>query len=112
MANTGLRPCRPGSRDRAIDPQRPLLLVDEDHVIELIDRLEAEHQRRVAVRFEDDGREERRFETVRAAVLDDAAEAAQRRAPARLLVVGQRVQVRLHRARRAQPRDRAAARAA
>ncbi len=23
LANTGWRPCRPGSRDRAIDPQRP-----------------------------------------------------------------------------------------
>jgi hypothetical protein len=60
-----LRPCSPGSRERATDPQLPLA-VDEDHVIELVDRLEAEDERRVAVLLEDDGREQRRLETVRA----------------------------------------------
>ena len=46
--------------------------------------------------FEHDGGEERRLEAVRAPVTDDAAEAAQRRAAVRFVVVGQRVQVPLH----------------
>ena len=114
MANTGLRPCRPGiARPRDRSPAAALP-VDEDHVIELVDRLEAEDQRRIAVLLEHDRREERRLEAVRAAVADDAAEAAQRRAAARLVVVGQAVQIALHGERRAQPRDQpplAAARA-
>ena len=67
------------ARDRSPAAAPP---VDEDHVIELVDRLEAEDERRIAVLLEDDGREERRLEAVRAAVADDAAEAAQRRASA------------------------------
>ena len=49
------RPCRPGSRDRATEPQRPRALVDEDHVIEFVDRLQAHDERRIAVLLENDG---------------------------------------------------------
>ena len=47
--------------------------------------------------FEHDRREERRLEAVGAAVADDAAEAAQRRASARLVVVRELVEVPLDR---------------
>ena len=77
------------------------------HVVEMVDRLEAQEQRRVAVRLEDDGGEQRRLEAMRAPFADDAAEAAQRRAAAGFLVVGQRVEVALDGARRPQPRDQA-----
>ena len=76
-------------------------------MVEVVDRLEAEEQRRVAVRLEDDGGEQRRLETVRAPLADDAPEAAQRGPAARFLVVGQRVEVALDGARRPQPRDQA-----
>src|SRR5438034_5632545 len=65
--------------------------VDEDDVVEQVDRLEAQDERRVAVLLEDDGGRERGLETVRGATLDDAAKAAQRLA-ALLVVVRQRVQ--------------------
>ena len=55
--------------------------VDEEHVIELVDRFEAEHERRPAVLLEDHRGGQRRFQAVRGVVPDDAAEAAQRRAP-------------------------------
>ena len=87
------------ARDRSPSAAAP---VDEDHVIELVDRLEAEDERRVAVLLEDDRREQRRLEAMRAAVADDAAKAAQRRAPAGLVVVGQAVEVALNGERRAQ----------
>ena len=56
--------------------------VDEDDVIEPVDRLEAEEQRRVAVLLERHRGEERRFQAVRGAVRDHAAEGAQRFAAA------------------------------
>src|SRR5262249_62241660 len=79
--------------------------IDEEDVIELVHGLEAQDERRIAVLFEDDGREERRFETVRAARADDAAEAAQCRAAVRLLVVGEAIEVALDEPRRPKPRD-------
>ena len=78
--------------------------VDEDHVVELVDRLEAQDERRIAVLFEHDGREQRGLEAVRAAMADDAAKASQRGAAGRRLrVVGQAVE---------EPLDRRAASAA
>ena len=72
-------------------------------MIELVDRLEAEDERRVAVLLEHDRGEQRRLEAMRAAVADDAAKAAQRGASVRLVVVGQAIQIALDRERRAKP---------
>ena len=55
--------------------------------------------------FERHGREQRRLETVGAAVADDAAEASERGAPAGLVVVGKLIEVPLDQKRGAQPRD-------
>ena len=74
-------------------------------MIELVDRLEAEDERREAVLFEDDRGEERGFVTMRAAVAHNPAEAAQRRASSGLLVVRELVKVPLHGERRPQPLD-------
>ena len=74
-------------------------------MIEMIDRLEAEHERRVAVLLEHDGREQRRLEAMRDAVADDAAKAAERGAAAGLLVVGKAIEILLHRQRCAEARD-------
>ena len=57
------------------------LLVYEDHMIELVDRFEADDERRIPVLLEDRGGEQRRLEAVRRAMPDDAAKAAQRGAP-------------------------------
>jgi hypothetical protein len=46
-------------------------------VIELVDRFEAQDERRVPMLFEDDGGKEGRFEAMRTAVPHDAAKAAQ-----------------------------------
>ena len=78
--------------------------IHEDDMVEQVDRLEAEHERRIAVLFEDDGCRERRLETMGGACPDDPAEAAERFTAA-LGVVGQRVQPVLHRGRRTQTRD-------
>jgi hypothetical protein len=82
-----------------------LLLVKKDHVIEVVDRLEAQNQRRKTVLLEDDGGEERRLEAMRAAVPDDSAEAPQGCATVRLLVVRQPVEIALNIQRRPQPRN-------
>ena len=56
--------------------------------------------------FEDDRRRERGFEAMRGAVPDDASEAPQRFADRPgLVVVRQRVEIRLNQSRRAQPAD-------
>ena len=78
--------------------------VDEDHVIEQVDRLEAEDERRIAVLLEDHRRRQRRLEAVRGAGANDAAEASQRLA-ALFGVVRQRIEPPLHGRGRAQPRD-------
>ena len=72
--------------------------IDEDDVIEQVDRLEAEDQRRVAVLLHDHRRRERRLQAVRRAGADHTAKAAQRLA-ALLGVIGQRIQPLLHRER-------------
>ena len=85
-----------------------MLLVDEDDVIQLVDRLEAENERRIRMLLEDDGREQGGFETVRASVAHYAAEAAERGSfRGRLRVVRQPVQVPLHVIRRPQSRNEA-----
>src|SRR5204863_4908982 len=83
----------------------PAALVDEDHVIELVDGLEAEDERGITVRFEDDRCEQRRFEAMRAPVPDNAAKAAQRGPSPGFLVVAQAVEILLDGERCAQPRD-------
>src|SRR5262249_37584925 len=100
LASVQARVARPP--DRSPSPPFP---IDEEDVIELVDRFEAEDERRIAVLLEHDGGEERRFETMRAAVPADAAEAAEGGAPVRLLIVGKRVQELLDRDRRPEPRD-------
>jgi hypothetical protein len=72
-------------------------------VIEPVDRLKAEDQRWIAVLLHDDRGEERGLEAMRAAVRDHAAEAAQRRASAGLVVIGKAVEIALHGGRSAQP---------
>jgi len=67
--------------------------VDEDDVIEMVDRLEAQDERRIAVVLEDDGGKERGLEAVRAAVFENAAETSQRRPSVRLVVVRELVQI-------------------
>src|SRR4029078_7966282 len=79
--------------------------VEEDDVIELVDRFEAQHQRRIPMLLEDHGGEQRGLQAMGAAVLDDPAEASQRGAPMRLVVVRQVVQEPLNQHRRAKPRD-------
>ncbi len=82
------------------------LLVHEDDVVELVDRFEADDERRVPVLFEHRRRKQRRLEAMRRPMSDDAAEAAQRRAAGwRLRVVGKRVEVALDGQRRPQPGD-------
>ena len=44
---------QPGSRERATDPQPCGAAIDEDDVVEQVDRLEAQHERRIAVLLED-----------------------------------------------------------
>src|SRR5215813_11399997 len=63
-------------------------------MIELVDRLEAQDERRPAVLLEDDRRGERRLEAVSHAVSYHLSEAAQRRASGRrLVVVRERVEI-------------------
>jgi hypothetical protein len=81
-------------------------LIHEDHVIQLVDRFEADDERRVAVLFEHRRGKKRRLETVRRVMADDAPEAAQRGAAGwRLGVVPKRIQVALDGERCAQPCD-------
>ncbi len=81
-------------------------LVHENHVVELVDRFEADDERRIPVLPEHCGRKQRRLEAMRRPMTDDAAEAAQRRATGwRLRVVGKRVEVALDGQRRPQPGD-------
>src|SRR5262249_13925701 len=67
--------------------------VHEDDMVELIDRLEAHHERWVTVLLENHCRGERRLDAVRRAVPDHAAKRSQRGwLGRRLRVVGQRVE--------------------
>ena len=81
-------------------------LIHENHMVELVDRLEADDERRIPMLLEHRRREERRLEAMRGVMPHDAAKTAQRGAARRRLgVVGKRVQIALNRERRAQPRD-------
>ena len=71
LSSVQARVARP--RDRS---PKSIPLKHEDHMVQRVDRLEAEDERRVAMPLHRHRREERRFETVRASVADDAAEAA------------------------------------
>src|SRR5262249_9614491 len=100
-ASVQARIARP--RDRA---PASTLTVDVDDMIELIDRLEAQDEGRMLVLFQDDGREERRFQTVRAPVGDDASKGSERGPVRRRLgVVGKVIQVPLNRERSSQSCD-------
>ena len=79
--------------------------IHEDHVVEIVDRFEAQNERRVAVLLQNNGGKECRLEAVRGALTDDAAEAAQRRAAVRLLVVWQSIEEALDEDGRSQPRN-------
>ena len=85
----------------------PTFAVEKEHMVEAVDQLEGEQQRRVAVVLEHAGREQRGFEAVRRAMPHHLPEAPQRVA-ALFRVVGQPVEIALHRIRRAQPLDQAA----
>ena len=76
-------------------------------MVEAVDRFEGQQQRRIAVLLQHAGREQRGFEAMRRPVPDHLPEAPQRVA-APLGVVGQAVEIALHRLRRAQPPDQAA----
>ena len=80
--------------------------VHEDHVIELVLGLEAHHQRRPAVGFEDHRGAERRFHAVSGAERHDGAEGPLRVALG-FGVVGQGIEPPLHLQRRAQAGDEA-----
>ncbi len=73
--------------------------VDEDHMIEEVDRLETENERGKAMLLEDDRGRERGLEAVSLARADDTAKAPQR-FPTLLSVVRERIQPALYSARR------------
>jgi hypothetical protein len=52
------------------------MFVYKDDVVELVDRLEAEDERRVSVLFENDGGEQRGLEAMSRVVFHDAAKTA------------------------------------
>src|SRR5262249_53210174 len=97
-----MQPRIAGASNRAPPPASP---VNEYYVVERVDRLDAQDQRRKTMLLEDDGGEQRRLQTVRTPLADHAAKRSQRRPPARLLVVGQRVEMRLHGGRRSERCD-------
>ena len=78
--------------------------INEDHMVEQVDRFKAQDERWVAMLLEDHRCRERRFETMRGAVPDHAPEAAQCLAVL-LVVVRQRVQPALDCKRRSQTFD-------
>ena len=82
--------------------------VDEHHVIQGVDRFEAQDERRVAVPFHHRRGEERRLETVRRFFAHDAPKAAKGGATMRFLVIRKMIKVTLHETRRPQPRDQPA----
>src|SRR5262249_33995612 len=90
-----------------------VLPVDEEDVVELVDRFETENERRITVLLEYDRGKERRLEAVSAAVTHDAPKSAGR-GPARrrLGVVRETIQVMLDGGRRRQPGDEAPLRGA
>src|SRR5688572_12660461 len=91
----------PGARNRS---PSFWALVYEQHVIEKIDRLEAEHERRVTVLLQHCGREENRLQAVGGARANDATEASHRVA-VQLSVIRKLVEPRLNGGWGAQPHD-------
>src|ERR1051325_867292 len=85
---------------------QPIFLKDEDDVIQLILRFEAEQQRRIAVLFQHDRRHQRRFHTVCLFAPQDFTKGTLRLALA-LPVIRQRAQVALYLSRSPQPLNQA-----
>src|SRR5258708_24180716 len=79
--------------------------VHKDHVVQFVDRFEAQDERRVAVLLERRCREQRGFQAMRTAFADDTAEGAQRGGAAGLLVVRKIVQITLYGDRGRKPCD-------
>ena len=77
-------------------------------MIQIVDRLEAQDERRITVPFHHDRGEERRLEAVRRSFADDAAEAAKGGASVRFLVIRKMIEVALHEMRRPQSRNQPA----
>src|SRR5262245_9200628 len=80
-------------------------LIEEDDVVEVVDRFETQDERGITVLFQDHRREERRLEAVGAAGTHDPAETPERRAPVWFLVVRQLIQIALDIERRPEARD-------
>ena len=78
--------------------------IDEDDVIEQVDRFETEHERWITMLLEHHRRRQGRFEAMSRSAPDDSTKAAQRVA-AGFRVVGQFVQPGLNRVRRPQARN-------
>jgi hypothetical protein len=76
-------------------------VIDPDHVIEQVDRLEAEHERRIPVLFENSRGKQCSFETVSSARARDTAKAAHG-VSGRLSIVWKVVEPSLNRQRRAE----------
>jgi hypothetical protein len=83
-----------------------VLAVNEDHVVEVIDRFETHDQRRKSVLFENTGGRQSGLEAMCAAVPENLTQASKRPA-VRLGVVWQAVEKALHERRSAQPADQA-----
>lgn len=81
-----------------------LRLVDEEDVVEEVDRLESQKERGIAVLLENDSGSEGGFEAVSLSGANDPAECPHRIA-ALLIVVWERVQPALNRGRRTKPVD-------
>jgi hypothetical protein len=80
--------------------------MNEYHMVEQIDRLEAKHEGRISVLLEHSRGEEHGLEAMRSPCTHDTAKAAHGLA-AFFSVVGKRVEPPLHRLRRSQPLDQA-----
>ena len=80
--------------------------VHEEDVVQLVDRLEAQYQRRIAVLLQHHGCRQHRLETVGGLMAHNTAKAAERRLTGRGLgVVWQRVEEPLDIGRRVEPFD-------
>src|SRR5207247_8362241 len=76
--------------------------VDEDDVVEIVDRFETENERRIAVLLENHGGKEGCFQAMCTLVTDDTPEAPEGRSPCGLGVVRQAVEKSLYRQRSVQ----------
>ena len=78
VRNTGLRPCSPASRERAMVPQRPRFLEKKQHVVKLVLGFQVQQQRRVTVLLHDGRRAERTLQAVGASMAHDPTKRPQR----------------------------------